>query len=270
MHQGLPLVGVASEIARLPLYAEWLIQSQRPLELQDPFFDLERFDAGASALARQARGYLDGYTGALGIHGPFVSLPLDAGDARIRQVVSDRFIQALEFGAELDVQHMVVHSPFTIFGHPLVEHTRTDHLGWMIDAVHATLERPLALARQIGCTIVIETIKDVNPAPLCALVSTFDEGVRLSIDVGHTLITEQFGGPVAHEWVLAAGELLAHVHLQDGDGVVDRHWLPGQGRLNWWALFEALRRSPADPVLIIEVHDGLAAFEWLAAHGFVR
>jgi sugar phosphate isomerase/epimerase len=270
MPQDLPVVGVASEIARLPLYAEWLIASQRPLELQDPFFDLARFDTGAAALVRQTKSHLDGYAGTLGIHGPFVSLPLNAGDVRIRQAVSDRFMQALEFGAELEARYMVVHSPFTIFGHPLVEHTRTRLLGHMIDAVHATLERPLALAQQIGCTLVIETIQDTNPVPLCALVSSFDAGVRLSIDVGHTLITEQFGGPVAHEWVDAAGPLLAHVHLQDGDGVVDRHWLPGQGRLNWWALFQALQRSPAEPDLIIEVHDGLAAFDWLAARGFVR
>ncbi len=266
----LPLVGVATDIASLPRYVDWLVQGQRPLELQDPFTHTEDLASLSHDLVRKAKSLLDGYEGWLGMHGPFISLPLDAGDSRIRQVVVDRYMDALEFGAELGARHMVLHSPFTIFGHALVEHTMPESLQGTIDAVHTTLEKPLAFAAQIGCTLVIETIKDTNPVPLCALVSSFDHNVGLSIDVGHTLITEQFGGPVAHEWVRAVGPLLAHVHIQDGDGVVDRHWLPGQGRLNWWALFDALRRSPANPVLIIEVGDALAAFDWLAAHGYVR
>jgi len=270
MNQQLPLLGVAAPIARLPEYRDWLIRDQRPLELQDPFASLDRFEGDVSDLVAQARSYLDGYQGSLGLHGPFVSLPLAAGDPRIRQVVSDRYMRALEFGAELGARHMVLHSPFAIFGLPMVEHTGQAHLQAMIAAVHATLERPLALALEIGCRLVIETIADVNPMPLCALVASFDRGVGLSIDVGHNLITEQFGGPPPHGGVEAAGALLAHVHLQDGDGVVDRHWQPGQGRMNWPALFAALHKAPQDAVLIIEVTDGLQAAAWLAERGFAR
>ncbi|MGI6374912.1 MAG: sugar phosphate isomerase/epimerase family protein [Anaerolineae bacterium] len=270
MNQELPLLGVAAPVARLPEYVDWLLRDQRPLELQDPFDALDRFDGDLRDLVAQARSYLDGYTGSLGLHGPFVSLSLDAGDPRIRQVVSDRLVRALEFGAELGARHMVLHSPFGIFGLPMVEHTGAAHLRHMIETVHTTLERPLALALEIGCKLVIETIADVNPMPLCALVSSFERGVGLSIDVGHNLITEQFGGPPPHGWVEAAGDLLAHVHLQDGDGVIDRHWQPGQGRMNWPALFAALRGAPADTVLIIEVRDGLQAAAWLAERGLAR
>lgn len=270
MTDTLPLVGIASRISRLPEYIDWLLEGQRPLELQDPFFGLERFDDGAPDLVREAKEYLQGYSGHLGMHGPFVSMQLAAGDGRIRQVVADRYVAALTFGAELGVRYMVVHSPLRIFGHALVQHTDRDRLARTINAVHATLERPLALARQVGCEIVIETIADTNPEPLKALVSSFDDGVGLSIDIGHNIVTEQFGGPPPHEWVNAAGALLKHMHLQDGDGMVDRHWLPGQGCLNWWALFNALRQSSADPVLIVEVRDALAGANWLIERGFVR
>ncbi len=270
MSTDLALVGVATDLTGLPAYLDWLIADQRPLELQDPFSQLDRMDHDLNGLVREAKSLLDGYSGPLGLHGPFVSLPIDAADPKVRQVVSDRFLLALEYGAELGARHMVLHSPFTVFGHPLVEHTMPESLQETIDAVHQTLERPLAFALQIGCDLVIESIHDTNPFPLCALVSSFDRGVRLSIDVGHNLITEKLGGPPPHEWVHAAGGLLGHVHLQDGDGIVDRHWLPGQGNLNWWALFNALRRSSAEPVLIIEVADGLTAFAWLRDRGFVR
>ncbi|HMO08640.1 MAG TPA: TIM barrel protein, partial [Paracoccaceae bacterium] len=46
-----------------------------------------------------------------------------------------------------------------------------------------------------------------------------------------------------------------HVHLQDTDGFADRHWHPGEGRLNWPAIFAVLRGLRTMPRLILEVND---------------
>ena len=56
-------------------------------------------------------------------------------------------------------------------------------------------------------------------------------------------------------YVEAAGDALAHVHLQDTDGYADRHWPPGEGNLSWRAIFRALGRLASRPRLIIEVRD---------------
>lgn len=66
-----------------------------------------------------------------------------------------------------------------------------------------------------------------------------------------------------------AGPLLAHLHLQDNDGLLDRHWSPGQGGVNWRALFAALQTLPSHPRLILEVrHEQLpVAAQWLVAQG---
>jgi sugar phosphate isomerase/epimerase len=84
---------------------------------------------------------------------------------------------------------------------------------------------------------------------------------------------QRIGGPTPDQWVREAGELLEHVHLQDSDGHLDRHWMPGRGNINWYALFEALGSLPQCPRLILEVRNtseilGGAAF--LAAQGLVR
>ena len=131
----------------------------------------------------------------------------------------------------------------------------------------------LPLARNLGLTLVIENIRDTNPAPLKALVQSFDsEHVRMSLDVGHAYLMQQQGGPSPDQWVLEAGSLLAHVHLQDNDGLLDRHWPPGEGQINWRALFRALAKIETRPRLILEVrHEQLSnAIRWMADQGIVH
>ena len=53
----------------------------------------------------------------------------------------------------------------------------------------------------------------------------------------------------------AAGDQLAHVHIQDSDGYADRHWAPGEGTIRWRAIFRALGRLNSNPRLIIELRD---------------
>jgi sugar phosphate isomerase/epimerase len=82
-----------------------------------------------------------------------------------------------------------------------------------------------------------------------------------------------FGGPTPDQWAADAGELLGHVHVVDNDGQYDRHWMPGWGNINWYALFEALRKGAAEPRLILELKDTdeiERAAEWLTAQGVAR
>ncbi len=140
--------------------------------------------------------------------------------------------------------------------------------------IQATLAPVLPLAQAAGCTLVIENILDKNPTPLLEVVRAFgSEHVRLSLDTGHAYITHLVGGPPPDQWVREAGDLLGHVHLQDTDGNLDRHWSPGNGSINWYALFEALGTLRHRPRLILEVkhkHEIGRGVAWLAAKGLAR
>lgn len=115
----------------------------------------------------------------------------------------------------------------------------------------------LPIAERQQCILVIENIRDKNPQPLLDLVRSFNSDyVRLSIDTGHAAIMERDGGAPPHQWVTnEAGDLLAHVHVQDLDGHDDRHWAVGEGDLNWRAFFRAINALNHQPRLCIEVND---------------
>lgn len=273
MNRELAFVGAAMPVAALSDNREWLIEGQRDLEIQDPFRP-ELLDGDWRGVVRQARDLLDGYTGRVGIHGPFMSLNILGYDPKIRAVVAERLLQGIAFAAELGATHMVVHSPFMFFGSPFLPHAPANRLADDIAVVHATLDPVVVAAQQAGCTLVIENIQDTNPAPLLALVRSFDTAqVQMSLDVGHALLMQRIGGPTPDQWVREAGPLLAHVHLQDSDGHLDRHWMPGRGSLNWYALFEALGTLAHRPRLLLELREKAeirAGAAYLAERGLVR
>jgi sugar phosphate isomerase/epimerase len=112
-------------------------------------------------------------------------------------------------------------------------------------------------AENLRCQIVIENIFDLNPEPWMWLITALNSHyVRASIDVGHAYCMHLHGGASPDAFVRAAGSYLAHVHVQDTDGLSDRHWAPGEGRINWHALFEALNDvADAAPRLLLELRD---------------
>ena len=72
-------IGAALMVADLTRYRDWLIAGQRDLEIQD--FLLPGVLTGDwQARVDAAKARLDGFTGRLGIHGPFIDMTLDMAD----------------------------------------------------------------------------------------------------------------------------------------------------------------------------------------------
>lgn len=251
-----PVLGAALPVDHLEAHRDWLLEAPRDLEVQDAVRP-GVLDGDWRPLVRRVRELLAGHSGRLGLHAPFDGLSMASSDPAVRAFVSKRYTAALEFGAELGASHMVVHSPFIFFGHPQLAHAPTNGLGTLIAQAQATLEDVIPLAERLGCTLVVENIRDTNPRPLLTLVASLGSPrVRASLDTGHAFITHQVGGPTPDQWVREAGALLDHVHLQDNDGQLDRHWPPGDGGVNWRVLFGAIGELEQTPRLILEVRPG--------------
>lgn len=283
----LPILGVSTTVKALPSMLDWVLDKQRDLELQDPSFtpmfdnDWSHIDprfvpdtimlADWREVAKQANTLLDGYTGRLSIHGPFVGMPLLSVDKLIRDAVKLRFRQSLEFAQVVGATQMVIHSPWEFFGGPWVPNGTADSREVVIGTVHAMLDDILPLAEKANCVLVIEDIFDKNPTPLLELIRSFESDyVRLSIDVGHAQLMHLRGGPTPDQWVRAGADLLTHTHIQDNDGESDRHWGPGRGHINWFALFEAFKDMPDYPRLILETRDYAFGAAHLAGMGLAQ
>ena len=269
-------IGAALMVADLPRYRDWLIAGQRDLEIQD--FLLPGVLTGDwQARVDAAKARLDGFTGRLGIHGPFIDMTLDMADVEIAPIVARRLETGVAAAAALGATQMVIHSPFTTWdwfnlgNNPRQGDTPSDFEA-KIARVAALLAPAIARAEGEGVTLVIENIEDIDPAQRRLLAQGLgSDAVRLSIDTGHAHYAHHAtGAPPVDYFIHDAGAMLDHIHLQDADGFADRHWPPGRGTINWHAVFAAIATLPQRPHLVLELRDSAdipAAMDWLERQG---
>lgn len=244
-------IGLALCLNELREQALWLKETGRDLELQDITLS-EVLEGDWKAVAHRTSKLLDGFEGRLGIHGPFWHLNIAPRDPAVRRLVQSRLNLGLDFAHMVGGTHMVIHSPFDFFGHPM---TVPGHrLPLEIERVHETLLPIVKRATEQGVTLVIENIYDLNPQPLLKLVKSFNTpNVRLSVDTGHAHLMTQRGGPPPATWIAEAGDLLGHIHLCDNDTTNDQHLAPEKGTIHWASVLSMLQNSPIDTRMLVEV-----------------
>lgn len=255
MTKDLPVLGAALSLDMLDLHHDWVLESQRDLELQS--FCWPNIDgADYPAMVARAKSLLAGHTGRRGLHGPFMSFSIDCADPKIAEVIRARMLRTLDICAELGADQMVIHSPYGLWNEADIATSPAS--GYIhVERVRYVLGPVIARAEALRVELVIENVEDINPALRGTLAAALKSPkVKVSLDTGHAhLMHCRCGAPPVDAFVQAAGPALHHVHLQDVDGFADRHWHPGQGAIAWQAVFAALNRLPRMPRLILEVED---------------
>ncbi len=248
-------IGACLKTTEIPAHRDWLFDAARDIELQD-FKTCDALSTEFEDRIAAASAALDGHTGRRGIHGPFEGLDIDNKDAELRPIITARLLKALEAADRVGARQMVLHSPFNAWYQNNV-FSVPGYSEKTLARVHDVLGPVLRKAEDLGVTLVIENIQDVRPETRRAMVDSFgSSAIALSIDTGHAQLARRMAGaPPVADFVCDAGAQLAHVHLQDVDGHADRHWAPGEGEIEWTAVFRALANCGGDPHLVLELRD---------------
>lgn len=248
-------IGACLKIAEIATHRQWLFDDGRDIEIQD-FMSWASLTTEKDALIASAKSALDGHEGRVGIHGPFEGLDIDNKDPELRPLITARFIAAVEAAEAIGATQMVMHSPFTAWYQNNI-HSWQGYAEAKLARVHDILAPVIKRAEDAGVTLVLENIQDVDPATRRLMVDSFGSAAfALSIDTGHAHLARcMSGAPPVDYFVRDAGAQLQHVHLQDVDGHADRHWPPGDGAIEWTAVFHALADCPAAPHLVLELRN---------------
>ncbi len=261
----LSAIGVAVTRTGFETLQNWICDQDRPIEIQD-FVDPDLIAGDCSELVAYYKQALVAHHGHRGIHGPFFGLDMANPDRDIRAIVQKRFLKGLEIAEALSAKHMVIHSPFSYWD-LLNRDNYPKSIPAMCDAAAQSLSEVLPRAADIGCDLVIENIEDTDPRMRVELIQQIAHpNLKASIDTGHAdLAHGRYTAPPVVDFIAAASGYLGHVHLQDADGYADRHWHPGQGRLNWQPILKAIDELDEAPHLILEVRDQIALLPDTAA-----
>jgi sugar phosphate isomerase/epimerase len=249
------LIGAALGIKDIETHADWLREEPRDIELQS-FHTAEVLSWDWQSLTDDVNKKLDGFSGRLGIHGPFRGFTVASQDPDVRAIVAKRMDQALDVCNAIRATQMVIHSPYTTWDHNNLDQTETARAD-VIERTHLTLGAAVKRAEDQGVQLVIENIEDINPLDRLHLAHSFDsDALKLSIDTGHAHYAHVTNGaPPVDYFVKSAGNMLHHVHLQDAEGYADRHWAIGEGTIRWASVFRALADLESNPRVVLELRD---------------
>lgn len=248
-------IGACLKAAEIVDHRDWLFDADRDIEIQD-FMSHAALTTEFEDRITAAKSALDGHTGRIGIHGPFEGLDIDNKDAELQPLITARLLKALEAADRIGARQMVLHSPYTLWFQNNVFSWK-GYVQNKLERIHDILIPVVKAAEEAGQTLVIENIQDVRPETRRLMVDSFgSNAIALSIDTGHAQLARRMSGaPPVEDFVRDAGDQLAHVHLQDVDGHADRHWAPGEGEIEWTAVFRALGECPSAPHLVLELRN---------------
>ncbi len=112
--------------------------------------------------------------------------------------------------------------------------------------------------KEMGIQIAIENLTPnrlvETSAEALEIVEAIGDNIGICFDVNHL-----FAEPI-RDFVRNAGKHIITMHVTDNDGIVEKHWIPGEGVIDWKELFAELEKINYDSTMIAELGQVLSAF----------
>ncbi|MBL8839517.1 MAG: sugar phosphate isomerase/epimerase [Alphaproteobacteria bacterium] len=203
----------------------------------------------------------------------FVSTPhdLSSGEKAKRDAAVEHWQRAVEVGAELGskIINMVSSHGFAmrdgqevprITTKPLVQKYSVklpSGLDWdrNYDDYVEALKRCAAACEKADVSMSIEPhpgryVANTDGA-LRLLEHVGSKAVGINFDPSHTFPVGDFPNVTVYR----LGKRILHCHVSDNDGVTNVHWRPGMGKIDWVAMFQALKDIGYDGTISVELED---------------
>ncbi|GLV48470.1 xylose isomerase [Thermus sp. LT1-2-5] len=153
------------------------------------------------------------------VHLPFWNLDLLSPDPEVRGLSLRRLLFGLERAAELGADRAVFHSG--------IPHGRTpEEARARGEALRERLGPVVRRAQAVGVRLLLENTHEPGPEALRPLLEAYPETMGFCFDAAHARVFSRV--PEPEPWLALNPE---HLHLNDTDGVYDRHWNLGTGVL---------------------------------------
>ncbi len=194
------------------------------------------------------------------MHGVFYDVTVHSDDDRIRGVSETRVRQSVEIAQELELRGVVFHTNL------IPNFKSAFYLDNWLEKNAAFFTKLCAENPEIG--IWMENMFDTEPDMLRALAERMAgvENFGLCYDRAHA---EVFGGGPAG-WLEALAPYIRHMHINDNDGLTDRHDPVGTGRIDWRGFDAALRARGVEASVLVEttaLEKQRLSLEYMKANG---
>ena len=162
---------------------------------------------------------------------PFDKINIADCDRKVREYSVAHSEELIKKAADIGIKMMVIHPS----GEPNAEEKRQEAM----KNAQESLAHIAEVAAQCDATVAVENLPRTclgrNSAEIKRLISV-DERLKVCFDTNHLL------SQPTKEFILEVGEKIITTHFSDYDFVDEKHWLPGEGLIDWKELIETLEQ----------------------------
>lgn len=152
------------------------------------------------------------------------------------------FCDLIEQGAAVGIKRFIIHPS----GEPIKDDDRADHL----TLAQRSLRILADFASSKGVVICVENLPRTclgkNSEEILKLISSHPD-LRVCFDTNH-LLKESYV-----DFIYALKDRIITTHISDYDFVDEKHWLPGEGLVDWSLLYSTLQSVGYDGVWLYEL-----------------
>lgn len=161
---------------------------------------------------------------------PFQYIDISSPELAERSVIYLKGV--MKKARDIGIKLFVIHAS----GEPISDTERPERM----KIAKKSLAELAECATSLGATLAVEDLPRSclgnTIADMQELISAHPD-LKICFDTNH-LLTED-----AVDFIDTLGDKIVTTHISDYDFVNERHWLPGEGKLNWQAILEALKRA---------------------------
>ena len=156
-------------------------------------------------------------------------IDISVADPEVRKYSLDRLRGQMEKAADIGIKRLVIHPS----KEPIADADRSEFMKRSKESLGVLANE----AERLGAVLAVEDLPRTclghNSAEMKELLSA-DKRLRCCFDTNHIV------GEAGQDFIRAIGERIITLHVSDYDFVDERHWLPGEGKVDWSALIAAL------------------------------
>ncbi len=156
------------------------------------------------------------------MHLPYCTVDISAGNQLERRETVARIAEFIKRGADIGFDKFVMHPSVD----PIEDNERPEHMKKSMDSLNTLAE----IADSCGGVIAVENL------PRTCLANTTEEmtellkanpKLRVCFDTNHLLNGDYVNFMKIHK------DKIVTIHVSDYDFINERHWLPGEGKIDW-------------------------------------
>ncbi len=176
-------------------------------------------------------------------HLPFLPFnELDISVGRLRRKAVNYHKQLIKSASDIGIKNFVIHPS----GEPIQERFRLNRMEYAKESLYELAEYAKTFDSRILCENLPRTCLGRDSDEVAELIKV-NQNIGVCFDTNH-LLDEYYT-----DFIRKLGNNIKSVHVSDYDYLNERHWLPGEGRINWNIMFEELLKVGYDGPWLYEV-----------------